>query len=610
MSNQKRRKNVRNVAIIAHVDHGKTTLVDALLKYTGAYDFKDGEVAIMDSNPLEKERGITILSKNASLQYKGVQFNLVDTPGHADFGSEVERILKMVDGVLLLVDAFEGPMPQTKFVLKKSLELHLKPILVINKLDRPHARPDEVADMTFDLFCELNASDEQLDFPIVYASGKEGYATLDLDEPRDSMKPLLETILHRVLPPIADPDLPFQMLVTMLDYDSYVGRIAIGRIVHGSVKMGDPVALVKRDGTIAKGKATKIMKYRGLVRVESNEATAGDIISISGTEDVEVGETLAFAENPKGLPTIKIDEPTISMYFSHNTSPLAGKDGGRFLTSRHIRERLTHEAMINVGIKVDEVVGTERLKVSGRGELHLAILIETMRREGYELEVSKPQVILKKMGGKVLEPVEEVVIEVEDEYQGVVMQAIGTRKAQMRDMKKTSFGTNRMEFIVAARALIGFRSEFLMMTRGSGVMYQNFLEYQIYKGDMPSRQSGVLISHGHGDAVAYALYNLQARGEIFVRPGEKLYEGMIVGVNNKGPDLIVNALRGKKLTNMRASGSDDAIALTSPRQMTLEFALEFIEDDELVEITPKHVRLRKLHLTETDRKRVTRSVQS
>jgi GTP-binding protein len=606
MSNQKRRKDVRNVAIIAHVDHGKTTLVDALLKYTGAYDFKEGETTIMDSNPLEKERGITILSKNASLEYKGVQFNLVDTPGHADFGSEVERILKMVDGVLLLVDAFEGPMPQTKFVLKKSLELHLKPILVINKLDRPHARPDEVADLTFDLFCELNATDEQLDFPIIYASGKDGYATLDLDEPSDSMKPLLETILHRVLPPVADPDLPFQMLVTMLDYDSYVGRIAIGRIFHGSIRVGEQVALVKRDGTIRKGKATKIMKYRGLVKVEVSDATAGDIISISGIDDVEVGETLASINDPKGLPAIKIDEPTISMNFSHNTSPLSGKDGGRYLTSRHIRERLMHEAMINVGIKVEDIAGTERLKVSGRGELHLAILIETMRREGYEIEVSKPQVILKKMGNQTLEPVEEVVIEVDSQYQGPVMQALGSRKARMGEHKITSIGAVRLEFTIASRALIGFRSEFLMMTRGSGIMYQNFLEYQTYKGTMPKRKTGVMISHGAGDAVAYALYNLQARGEIFIKPGDKMYEGMIIGVNNKGVDLVVNALRGKKLTNMRASGSDDAISLIPPRQMTIEFALEFIADDELVEITSKNIRLRKIHLVEGTRRRIER----
>ncbi len=602
MSNQKRRKNIRNVAIIAHVDHGKTTLVDALLKYTGAYDFKEGETAIMDSNPLEKERGITILSKNASLEYKGVQFNLVDTPGHADFGSEVERILKMVDGVLLLVDACEGPMPQTKFVLKKSLELHLKPILVVNKLDRPNARPDEVADMTFDLFCDLNATEEQLDFPIVYASGKDGYATLDLDDPSDSVKPLLETILHRVLPPVADPDMPFQMLVTMLDHDSYVGLISIGRILHGSISVGSPVAVVKHDGTISKAKVTKIMKYKGLLRVESNDAVAGDIVSISGIEDVQVGETLACAKDPKGLPTLKIDEPTISMNFSHNTSPLAGKDGGRFLTSRHIRERLTHEARINVGIKVEEVDGGERFKVSGRGELHLSILIETMRREGYEMEVSRPQVILKKLDDQVLEPVEEVVIEVDAEYQGAVMQALGARKSEVRNIETTSAGAIRMDFIIASRALIGFRSDFLVMTRGSGIMYQNFLEYQKYKGDMPGRQRGVLISQSAGESVAYALFNLQARGEIFLSPNEDIYEGMVVGVNNKGADLVVNALKGKQLTNMRSSGADDAIMLIPPREKTLEFALEFIEDDELVEITPKNIRIRKTHLKEHDRK--------
>ena len=606
MSNQKRRKSVRNIAIIAHVDHGKTTLVDAMLKYTGAYDFKDGETAIMDSNPLEKERGITILSKNASLQYKGVQFNLVDTPGHADFGSEVERILEMVDGVLLLVDAFEGPMPQTKFVLKKSLELHLKPILVINKLDRPNTRPDEVADMTFDLFCELNATDEQLDFPIVYASGKDGYATLDLDEPRESVKPLLETILHRVLPPVADPEMPFQMLVTMLDYDSYVGLIAIGRIFHGQVKVGEQISVVKRNGEIERTRVTKIMKYTGLVRVESNEATAGDIILLAGLENVQVGETLASLNDPKGLPTIKIDEPTISMNFCHNTSPLAGKDGGRFLTSRHIRERLEHEARINVGIKIEEVDGGERFKVSGRGELHLAILLETMRREGYEMEVSRPQVILKKTGSQVLEPVEEVMVEVESEYQGAVMQALGERKAELRNLETTSSGAIRMDFIIASRALIGFRSEFLVMTRGSGILYQNFLEYQTYKGDMPSRQKGVLISQSSGVAVAYALFNLQARGEIFISPNEDLYEGMILGVNNKGADLVVNALKGKQLSNMRSSGSDDAIQLIPPREKTLEFALEFIEDDELVEITPQNIRIRKILLNELARKRVNR----
>jgi len=606
MPNQRRRKDVRNLAIIAHVDHGKTTLVDALLKYTGAYVFKEGESVIMDSNPLEKERGITILSKNASFQYKGVQCNIVDTPGHADFGSEVERILKMVDGVLLLVDAVEGPMPQTKFVLKKSLELHLKPILVINKIDRPNSRANEVADMTFDLFCELNASDEQLDFPIVYTSGKYGYAILDLDEPRESMKPLLETILHRVLPPVSDPDMPFQMLVTMLDYDSYVGRIATGRIFHGSIRFRDPVALVKRDGTVSRGKSTKIMKYYGLKRVEVREATAGDIISIAGIEDMKVGDTLAGVNEPKGLPTVKIDEPTMSMNFSHSTSPLAGRDGGRFLTSFQLRERLAHEAMINVGIKVEEIDDGERFKVSGRGELHLAILIETMRREGYEMEVSSPQVILKKMGEQILEPVEEVVIEIDREYQGVVMQALGARKAKMRNLKTISPGTIHMDFVAASRALIGFRSDFLMMTRGNGIMYQNFLEYQTYQGEMPTRQRGVLIAHAEGNAVAYALYNLQPRGEIFVNPEDKLYEGMIIGVNNKGNDLVVNALRGKELTNMRAAGSDDAIHLTPPREITLEFAFKFIADDELIEITPQKIRLRKLYLKEAERKRVNR----
>jgi GTP-binding protein len=607
MSEQKRRKDVRNLAIIAHIDHGKTTLIDALLKYTGAHTFKEDEAMIMDSNPLEKERGITILSKTASFNYKGVQCNIVDTPGHADFGSEVERILKMVDGVILIVDACEGPMPQTKFVLKKSLELHLKPILVINKIDRQNCRPDEVANMTFDLFCELNASSEQLDFPIVYASAKCGYAVLDLADPKESVKPLLEAILHRVLPPVADPDLPFQMLVTMLNYDSYVGRMAIGRIFHGAIRLGDSVALVKRNGTISKSKVTKIMKYLGLTRIEVREAIAGDIVSIAGIDDVEVGETLACIDEPKGLPTIKIDEPTISMNLSHNTSPLSGKDGGRFLTTRYIRARLEHEAMINVGIKVEEVDGGERFKVSGRGELHLEILIETMRREGYEIEVSRPQVILKKMGSQTLEPVEEVVIEVDSEYQGAVIQALGTRRAEMKVLKTTSSGASRMEFVIASRALIGFRSDFLTMTRGNGIMYQNFLEYQTHKGDIPKRQNGVLISHAAGPAVAYALDHLQARGEIFVKPGDKLYEGMVIGINNKGADLTVNAIKGKKLTNMRAAGSDDVIQLTPPRQMTIEFALTFIEDDELAEITPLNIRLRKLHLKEIERRHAGRN---
>jgi len=603
MPNQKRRKEIRNVAIVAHVDHGKTTLVDALLKQSGAYDFKEGEVTIMDSNELERERGITIFSKNASFRYKDIQFNIVDTPGHADFGSEVERILRMVDGVLLLVDAFDGPMPQTKFVLRKSLELHLKPILVVNKIDRANARPDEVTDMTFDLFCELNATDEQLDFPIVYASGKDGWATLNLEDEKKDMNPLLETILHRVLPPVADVDDEFQMLVTMLDYDSYVGRIATGRIFRGKIKMGDNFLVIKRDGTEVKGKITKILKYKGLQKIEAAEAMAGDIVSIAGSEEAKVGDTFASTEKPEALPFVKIDEPTISMFFSHNTSPLAGKDGGRFLTSRHIRERLEHEAMINVGIKVEEADGGERFKVSGRGELHLSILIETMRREGYELEVSRPQVILKEADGETLEPVEELTIEVDPDYQGTVIQALGNRKAELKHMEPSAVGgTVRLEFHIPSRALIGFRGEFLTMTRGTGIMYQNFYMYEKYKGELPSRQTGVLVSQTNGNTVAFALWNLQERGEIFLIPGDELYEGMIVGVNNKGNDLVVNAVREKKLTNTRSSGADDAIQLTTPRELTQEFALEFIEDDELVEVTPKNIRLRKRYLTENERK--------
>ncbi len=607
MPHQKRRKDVRNVAIIAHVDHGKTTLVDALLGQTGAYAFKEGEAVIMDSNPLEKERGITIFSKNVSLRYKDFHINLVDTPGHADFGSEVERILRMVDGVLLLVDAFEGPMPQTKFVLKKSLELHLKPIVVINKIDRPTARPHEVVDQTFDLFCELNATDEQLDFPIVYASGKEGLTTLDLDDKAQDMRPLLDTILHRVLPPVADPEKPFQMLVTILDYDSYVGRIAVGRIVHGAIRVGDPVVLVTRDGTTVRGKVTKLLAYKGLVRVERDEAQAGDIISLAGIQDVRVGETIASPTNPIALPTVNVDEPTISMNFSHNTSPLAGNDGGRFLTSRHIRERLAHEAIMNVGIKVEEADGGERFTVSGRGELHLAILIETMRREGYELEVSPPKVIFKEIDGDLLEPVEEVVIEVDPGYQGAVIEALGSRRGELKDIQVSAVGTIRLEFLIATRALMGFRSELLMMTRGTGVMSQTFLEYQPFKGEIPRRSSGVQISQGEGAAVAYALWGLQDRGEIFLHPGESLYEGMILGVNNKGQDLVVNAIREKKLTNIRAAGSDEAIHLIPSRELTLEFALEFIEDDELVEVTPKTIRLRKRHLTDNERRAAARS---
>ena len=495
------RTDIRNIAIIAHVDHGKTTLVDGFLKQARVFRANQNVAErVMDSNDLERERGITILSKNTAITIEDpktkqqVKINIVDTPGHADFGGEVERILNMVDGVLLLVDAAEGPMPQTKFVLKKSLALHLKPIVVINKIDRPNSRPHEIVDQTFDLFGELNATDEQLDFPIVFASGKEGRATLDLDDEAVDMKPLMDTIIHRVLPPVADPDQPFQMLVTILDYDSYIGRIAVGRIVHGEVRTADPVTLVKRGGEIVRAKVTKILAYQGLARVERDYAQAGDIISLAGIADVRVGETITSPEHPVALPTVNIDEPTISMNFSHNTSPLSGKDGGRFLTSRHIRERLAHEAMMNVGIKVEEADGGERFTVSGRGELHLAILIETMRREGYELEVSPPKVIFKHIDGEVLEPVEEVVIEVDAGYQGAVIEALGNRRGDMRNMQVSTVGTIRMEFLVASRALMGFRNELLMMTHGTAIMSQIFFEYQPFKGEVPQRSVGVQIS--------------------------------------------------------------------------------------------------------------------
>ncbi|HCM42407.1 MAG TPA: translational GTPase TypA [Candidatus Omnitrophota bacterium] len=604
MTIQKRRQDVRNFAIVAHVDHGKTTLVDALLKAGNAYAFKEGEDTVMDFNPLERERGITIFSKNASLVYKGITFNIVDTPGHADFGSEVERILRMVDGVLLLVDALDGPMPQTKFVLRKSLELHLKPILVVNKVDRPNARPKEVENMAFDLFCELNATPEQLDFPIVYASGKEGWAKMNLEDESKDITPLLETIMHRVLPPVADVEAPFQMLVTMLAYDPYVGHVAIGRVATGKIKVGDPIMLVKRaDGTVERGKVTKILKHKGLPKVEVQEALAGDIVHIAGAGDVRVADTLTSPDKPEALPAIHIDEPTISMFFSHNTSPLAGKDGGKFLTSRHIRERLEHEAKVNVGIKVEPVPNEDRFKVSGRGELHLAILIEMMRREGYELEVSRPQVIFKDVDGVKMEPIEELVIEVDPEFQGTVIERLGGRKADLKAMINSAVGTVRLEYLIPSRALIGLRSELLQLTRGTAVLNQIFHDYEPFRGEIENRQVAVLISQNNAKAVAYGLWGLQERGEIFIHVGEDMYTGMIVGVNNKGNDLVVNANREKKLTNMRSSGADEAIQLVPPREMTLDFALEFIADDELVEITPKNIRLRKRYLDENERKR-------
>ncbi|WP_155876571.1 translational GTPase TypA [Desulfuromonas sp. AOP6] len=595
-------EKIRNIAIIAHVDHGKTTLVDAMLKQSGV--FRENQVIterVMDSNDLEKERGITILSKNLSIHHGGLKINIVDTPGHADFGGEVERVLKMVDSVLLLVDAFDGPMPQTRFVLKKSLDLGLKPIVVINKIDRPGARPEEVVNMVFDLFCELNADEKQLDFPIVYASAKNGYAMRELEDESKDLEPLFKMIAERVSAPEANPDAPFQMLVTNIDYNDYIGRIATGKIFNGRVKTGSTIAVISREGKITRGRVSKLLGYEGLRQIELEEAFAGDIINIAGFDEVGIGETFADAANPIALPYVAIDEPTLSMNFIVNDSPFAGLEG-KFVTSRNIRERLTRELRTNVSLRVEDTDNTDTFKVSGRGELHLSILIENMRREGYELSVSKPEVIYREIDGVRCEPMEYLVIDVPEEFQGTVIEKLGTRKAEMVSMQPME-GVNRLEFVIPARGLIGFRSEFLTDTRGTGVMNHTFHEYAPYKGPISSRKNGVLIALESGETVAYSLFNLQDRGILFVAPGVNVYEGMIIGQHAKENDLIVNACRGKKLTNVRASGSDDTVRLTPPRILTLEQALEYIDDDELVEVTPKSIRLRKKYLDANDRKK-------
>jgi len=595
-------QNIRNIAIIAHVDHGKTTLVDAMLKQSGI--FRENQVIterVMDSNDLEKERGITILSKNLSIHHGGLKINIVDTPGHADFGGEVERILKMVDSVLLLVDAFDGPMPQTRFVLKKSLDLGIRPIVVINKIDRPGARPEEVVNMVFDLFCELNADEEQLDFPIIYASAKQGYAKRELNQESTNLEPLFEMIRERVAPPVANSDAPFQMLITSIDYNDYIGRIATGKIFNGKVKAGETVTLIHRDGEIVRGRISKLLGYEGLRQIELTEAHAGDIVTIAGFDDIGIGETFASLANPIPLPYVAIDEPTLSMNFMVNDSPFAGREG-KLVTSRNIRERLMKELRTNVSLRVEETESTDTFKVSGRGELHLSILIENMRREGFELAVSKPEVILREVDGKTHEPMEYLVIDVPEEYQGTVIEKLGTRKAEMVSMHQME-GINRLEFTIPARGLIGFRTEFLTDTRGTGILNHTFNEYAPYKGPIPGRKNGVLIAIELGQTVAYSLFNLQDRGVLFVGPGTEVYEGMIIGQHAKENDLIVNACKGKKLTNVRASGSDEAIRLTPPRILTLEQALEYIDDDELVEVTPKSIRLRKKVLDEHERKR-------
>ena len=593
---------IRNIAIIAHVDHGKTTLVDAMLKHAGV--FREHEVIterVMDSNDLEKERGITILSKNLSVHHGRYKINIVDTPGHADFGGEVERVLTMVDSVLLLVDALDGPMPQTRFVLKKSLDLGLKPIVVINKIDRPGARPDEVVDMVFDLFCELNATDEQLDFPIVYTSAKLGFAKLDMNAQATTLEPLFAVVESNVHPPKGDPKAPFQLLVTNIDYNDYIGRIATGKIYNGKVKAGDSLAVVKHDGTIVRGRITKLLGYEGLKQVEIEEAVTGDIVTIAGFESVGIGETLASADNPVALPYVSIDEPTISMNFIVNSSPFAGREG-KMVTSRNIRERLDKELRTNVSLRVQDTDNADTFKVSGRGELHLSILIENMRREGFEMAVSKPEVILRDSEHGKLEPMESLVVDVPAEYQGVIIEKMGPRKGEMTSMQPMG-DFIRVEFIIPARGLIGLRSEVLTDTRGTAVMTHTFHEYAPFRGEIPGRKNGVLIAMENGETTAYALDALQPRGILFLPPGVEVYGGMIIGQHAKDNDLDVNPCKGKKLTNVRASGSDDAVKLAPPRILTLEQALEFIDDDELVEVTPKSIRLRKKELDPNRRKR-------
>jgi GTP-binding protein len=599
---------IRNIAIIAHVDHGKTTLVDCLLKQSGTFAAheKMGE-RIMDSNDIERERGITILAKNCAIEYGGTRINIVDTPGHADFGGEVERVLSMVDGVLLLVDAVEGPMPQTRFVTRKALALGHKAIVVVNKIDRPGARPAWVIDQTFELFDKLGASDEQLDFPVIYASALQGWASTDYTERRPDMSALFEAVLAHVPPPAADVGKPLQLQISTLDYNSYVGRIGIGRIRGGVVKPGMNVALRFGDEDRGTAKIAQVLTFTGLQRTPVEEATAGDIVAVTGIEGVNIGVTICAPEAPAGLPPIRVDEPTLAMNFQVNSSPLAGREG-KYVTSRQIRERLYRELQSNVALRVEDTDEPDVMRVSGRGELHLTILIENMRREGYELAVSRPQVLTKVVDGEVQEPYEALTVDIDEANQGAVMEALGTRRAELTDMAiDGNSGRARLEYRVPARGLIGFQGEFMTMTRGTGLISHIFDGFAPVKGEIPDRHNGVLVSNEQGEAVAYSLFNLQERGRMFVSPGEKLYEGMIIGIHSRENDLVVNPIKTKKLTNIRAAGKDDAILLTPPIQLTLEYAVEFIADDELVEVTPISIRIRKRNLKEQDRKRASRS---
>ncbi|MEO7014083.1 MAG: translational GTPase TypA [Dokdonella sp.] len=605
-------EKLRNIAIVAHVDHGKTTLVDCLLKQSGTFSERTVLAErVMDSNDQEKERGITILSKNTAITWRDNRINIVDTPGHADFGGEVERVLSMVDTVLILVDAMDGPMPQTRFVTQKAFEMGFKPIVVINKVDRPGARPDWVLNATFDLFDRLGATDEQLDFPVVYASALHGYAGLDSDVRSGDMTPLYEAIMKYVPPPQVDPDGPFQMRISQLDYSNYVGLIGIGRIQRGKVRTNMPVVVVDKDGKKRNAKVLQVLGFMGLERREVAEAEAGDIIAINGIESLSISDTICAPDAPEQLPVLHVDEPTISMTFQVNNSPFAGtKDhsGGKFLTSRQIRERLLRETLHNVAMKCEETEDPDKFKVSGRGELHLSVLIETMRREGYELAVSRPEVILKEVDGELQEPYEQLVVDLDEQFQGGVMERLGSRRGQLSNIELDGRGRARLEYMIPARGLIGFQTEFRTITAGTGLLFHVFDHYgPRSEGAIAKRPNGVMISNGQGPSPAYSLISLQERGRLLINEGDEIYEGQLVGIHSKDNDLTVNALRAKQMTNVRAAGKDETVQLTPPIRMSLEQALEFIEDDELVEVTPKAIRLRKKHLTENDRKRASRS---
>ena len=598
------RNDIRNIAIIAHVDHGKTTLVDAMLRQSGIFRSNEKVVErVMDSNDLEREKGITIMSKNTAVLYNGTRINIVDTPGHADFGGEVERILKMVDGVLLLVDAYEGAMPQTRFVLRKALGLHLKPIVVINKIDRKEARPNEVIDEILDLFIELGADEDLLDFPVVYASARNGYAKLSLSDQSDNLEPLFATILEHIPAPMGKMEAPLQFLVSSLDYDDYIGRIAIGRVERGTIRRDQQAVICKRDGKVVPVKISSLQNFQGLKRADIDSASIGEIIAVSGISDITIGETICDKECPEPIPFVDIDEPTISMFFMVNNSPFAGREG-TYVTSRHLRERLFKEMETNVSLRVEETDSPDCFKVSGRGELHLAILIETMRRQGYEFQVSKPEVITIEQNGQIYEPIEYLVVDVPEESMGSVMEKLGMRKAEMVNMHSPAQGYVRLDFKIPARGLIGYRSEFLTDTRGNGIMNHVFHGYEPYKGEIKGRLRGALVAWETGESVTYGLYNAQERGSLFIGPNVPVYEGMIVGECSRNEDIVINVCKKKHVTNMRASGSDEALRLVPPMNMSLEQSLEFIEDDELVEITPLSIRLRKKILNSEQRAKV------